>query len=558
MHPHSTFAKCWQLLLLLALLYCATLMPYKVCFIEEHSTGWLVFDTVIDMVFICDIILVLNTPFIDVETQEIVLSRKRIFLRYLKGWLLVDIASSIPLDLILYLLFGEMKNMQLNNDLLKLLRVPRIYRVMRVARLFRVIKLFQSMPLISRMKDALNLKVGAQRLLEFAVTTFVMVHLVACFWYFIAAGEPPEVETWLVAADLREASYGARYLASMYWGYTTMLTVGYGDITPLTNMEHIFAMVWMIIGAGIYTQVIGNLASVLATMDTRDSTIQDKISTVDEFCKEAKISGALRAKPREAIEYSTGKNFFSWVDKQQILSELPAAIRCEISLHMHGGIVKRINFFEDKDQTFIGSIVPLLQPCKARKDDMVYSKGLHASAIFFVTKGRVSFCLEEESDIGFLDMIMGSYFGEIEVIKSIPRLFSVKAADHTDFLTLSKQVFELYLTNEYPATYDEMRKVATLRQEKITIAEQFALDTVGRVQYHDVANMSPEDFDRLLRPSTKNPGGKLKSRIAGLKPQTTAGSARLKKSQSARAGRARKPSFIERGNMVDESSISES
>ena len=98
----------------------------------------------------------------------------------------------------------------------------------------------------------------------------------------------------------------------------------------------------------------------MATTDTRDSTIQDKISTVDEFCKEAKISGQLRNKLREAIEYSTGKNFFSWVDKQQILSELPAATRCEISLHMHGGIVKKINFFENKDKTFIGSIVPLL------------------------------------------------------------------------------------------------------------------------------------------------------------------------------------------------------
>jgi hypothetical protein len=95
-------------------------------------------------------------------------------------------------------------------------------------------------------------------------------------------------------------------------------------------------------------------------MDTKDSTISDKISTIDEFCKEANISSDLRYKLRDSIEYQTNKNFFSWVDKQQILSELPANIRCEISLHMHEGIVKKLNFFEDKDQTFIGAIVPLL------------------------------------------------------------------------------------------------------------------------------------------------------------------------------------------------------
>jgi hypothetical protein len=64
--------------------------------------------------------------------------------------------------------------------------------------------------------------------------------------------------------------------------------------------------------------------------------------------------------------------------------------------------------------------------------------------------------LEEESDIGYLDIIMGSYFGEIEVIKSIPRIFSVKAADHSDFLTLPKPIFEHYLMNEYIDTFEEM------------------------------------------------------------------------------------------------------
>jgi hypothetical protein len=46
--------------------------------------------------------------------------------------------------------------------------------------------------------------------------------------------------------------------------------------------------------------------------------------------------------------------------------------------------------------------------------------------------------VEEESDIGYLDMIMGSYFGEIEVIRSSLRLFSVKAAVDSDFLMLTK------------------------------------------------------------------------------------------------------------------------
>jgi hypothetical protein len=32
-----------------------------------------------------------------------------------------------------------------------------------------------------------------------------------------------------------------------------MLTVGYGDIVAVNNTEYIFSIIWMCLGAGIYT-----------------------------------------------------------------------------------------------------------------------------------------------------------------------------------------------------------------------------------------------------------------------------------------------------------------
>ena len=148
---------------------------------------------------------------------------------------------------------------------------------------------------------------------------------------------------------------------------------------------------------------------------------------------------------------------------------------------MHEGIVKSINFFHGKDSNFIGLIVPLLQPCHANETDLIYSSGIHASNIFFISKGKISFCLKDHMNIGYLDMIVGSYFGEIEVIRCIPRLFSVKAAVKTDFLTLSKQIFETYVVEDFPDIYEEMEKVAILRQEKISVAQKFALDTINAI-----------------------------------------------------------------------------
>ena len=40
-----------------------------------------------------------------------------------------------------------------------------------------------------------------------------------------------------------------QYVVSLYWSFTTMTTLGYGDITPQNSSERIFAMACMLFGA---------------------------------------------------------------------------------------------------------------------------------------------------------------------------------------------------------------------------------------------------------------------------------------------------------------------
>lgn len=50
----------------------------------------------------------------------------------------------------------------------------------------------------------------------------------------------------------------------MYWAMTTMSTIGYGDIVPVTTTERLLAIFAMIMGSMVFTfgitQLIGQLA----------------------------------------------------------------------------------------------------------------------------------------------------------------------------------------------------------------------------------------------------------------------------------------------------------
>jgi hypothetical protein len=98
-HPESKFKHVWNVVLVVLLVYTFTIMPYIVSFEDApiFSTWWII-DTVVDILFLCDIIIILNSAVVDGKT--VITDRKAIFCRYLKGFLVIDVLAIFPFYLV--------------------------------------------------------------------------------------------------------------------------------------------------------------------------------------------------------------------------------------------------------------------------------------------------------------------------------------------------------------------------------------------------------------------------------------------------------------------------
>jgi voltage-gated potassium channel Kch len=65
------------------------------------------------------------------------------------------------------------------------------------------------------------------------------------------------------------------YTVSLYWSVMTFTTIGYGDIVPFTNVERIFDIVAMLIGALVFGYIIGAVGNVV-----------QQVRQTDAFCGE--------------------------------------------------------------------------------------------------------------------------------------------------------------------------------------------------------------------------------------------------------------------------------
>jgi hypothetical protein len=263
------FMKLWSTVLTIILAYSATIMPYRIAFYEEDETSALFYvDSIIDFLFMFDIFVNLNIPLVESSGAVISYSRYRIFKHYLKTWLIIDLFSSLPFNLITKFLSSSSLKKQ---NLIKIIRLPKLYKLLKIARLIKIMKLMKQSMLIGKAQELLNLNSGVIRLIKFFATVFICVHLVGCLWVMVANLEEFKYTTWVYTNDLQDADNGTLYLAALYWAFSTLLTVGYGDIHAFTNGEMVLALFWMIIGGSFYTFAIGNLSSMLSNLDTRES-----------------------------------------------------------------------------------------------------------------------------------------------------------------------------------------------------------------------------------------------------------------------------------------------
>lgn len=169
-----------------------------------------------------------------------------------------NILSSV--DFIVWLIFvadyalrlvkaNNKKDFILHNkiDLLTILPFNSLFRALRVIKIVKVVrllKLTKELVFLSRFTTKLDVFVKTNN--------FNHVLGITIFTIFIGAGLISIVEN-MPFAD------------SIWWSFVTVTTVGYGDLSPTTNIGRIIASVLMLIGIGFIGMLTGTIATYFLT-----------------------------------------------------------------------------------------------------------------------------------------------------------------------------------------------------------------------------------------------------------------------------------------------------
>jgi hyperpolarization activated cyclic nucleotide-gated potassium channel 2 len=80
---------------------------------------------------------------------------------------------------------------------------------------------------------------------------------------------------------MQDAETSDKYVISLYWAFTTMTTVGYGDVTPYTMREKVYAIFSMLIACGVFAYVVGSIETIARRSNTMAAVFKEKILHVN-------------------------------------------------------------------------------------------------------------------------------------------------------------------------------------------------------------------------------------------------------------------------------------
>lgn len=90
----------------------------------------------------------------------------------------------------------------------------------------------------------------------------LLAHWIACLWNLL--GKSSEGPNWLIAYGIQDESWYVKYITSIYWAITTMITVGYGDVKPINSNEKLFGIFTMLLACCVFAYTMNMMGVVIS------------------------------------------------------------------------------------------------------------------------------------------------------------------------------------------------------------------------------------------------------------------------------------------------------
>jgi len=352
--PDNPNLQYWDLSIFVALLFTAVVTPFEVAFIETHFNALFMINRMVDLLFICDMVLQFMMMYHH-ENGRLIKSHRMIRKRYMRGWFTIDFLTVLPFDSAKYVIKSDVS----------------FVRIIRLLRLFKLLRIVRASRIFTRWETKLGIDHGSMTYIKLSFTLSAMTHWFACFWGLTTFLQSESTATWLtvwldsrvgtppecttngaVGAELianggfREGCFEIPkiYLACFQLAVMTITGAGPGGgVEPCNTAENMAISFLTLLSGVAWANIIGQICGLAAAGDPVQHIFHQTNDDINRLMRDTNIQPHMRQHVRLYLRHS--KNAMRERARKDILKNLSPELSGQMAIMGQRWIKERMCFW---------------------------------------------------------------------------------------------------------------------------------------------------------------------------------------------------------------------
>ncbi|EAR89649.2 cation channel family protein (macronuclear) [Tetrahymena thermophila SB210] len=235
------------------------------------------------------------------------------------------------------------------------------------------------------------------------IVILTVAHLSGCFFYSLSqvqsnyyiadsrGGQQEMCNNWVSCSNLDGQNWIIKYIFSLYFSFITMITVGYGDIFPVSVYEKIYVIGMTCITCGIFGYAINKISSVINELAQKQYSQKQEQYEIINYMDNRQISQQTQIKVLKYIEHVQEKEKENPINGQLILKKISKTLKKKVQEEYFGTILQQCKLLTATfSQMFLEELMVYMNEALYSPDEVIFnSDETTESALYFLVDGNI-------------------------------------------------------------------------------------------------------------------------------------------------------------------------
>jgi len=420
--PDSTFRTYWGLFICFVVLYYSIAIPLVVAFPINIPIGVEIIFTFLFFLDLCIQFLFAYRITTGEDAGSIETRIPWIAQKYILSWFVIDLMSSIPLDLV-------------DPDRIQ-------FRLLRLTRLLRVPRVMQNFDDIAA---GLSLEPSHILLGKLVMALMLILHWIACIYWFISNDDEVDAGDFLPSIVEGSDDQFYNYSVSLVWAIWA--TTGGGCVGhPGNSAQAIFTFICALVGVLMYAFIVGSASAAINDLDSVNKRRRNRLQHMREYLIQRGLDKHFIKQVMSYYEYCWERNLQT--EDENLFQGLHTSLQRSMDIAILENVVLKVPMFRDISRPCLERLIENMEPRIYLPKEYVIVKDEWGQEMFFIVRGKFEVLVEENGE-PLVTLTSGQSFGEMALLQKKRRNSSVRSVNHGELMCLEMEPF-ISILRDFP------------------------------------------------------------------------------------------------------------